>query len=139
MMLDNPRYARPQDLQDSYEGGKHNGCVGTVLLSETAKVRIWHLHVPVGQRFEFHRHVLNYFWTSLSDGRSRNYFENGSTSERDVYPGCTMHKEFALGEYMVHCIENIGTTALDFTTVEFLDSPNAALPIPDERRMQHPG
>jgi beta-alanine degradation protein BauB len=34
---------------------------------------------------------------------------------------------FKEGEFMVHDLENIGDTELLFTTVEFLDSPNAPL------------
>lgn len=137
-MTANPRAHWPQDLQDAYEAGKWNGCVGTVLVSETDKVRVWHLHIPAGGWFGFHRHVLNHFWTSLSDGRSRNYFENGETSERDVHKGQTLHRTLAPGEYMVHCVENIGTTDLDFTTVEFLDGTNEPLPVPAERRLKEP-
>jgi beta-alanine degradation protein BauB len=128
----------PQYLRDDLEAGKMNGCVGSLLVSETPKVRVWHLHIPVGGRFRFHRHVLNYFWTSLSAGRSRNYFEGGRTSEAVLYKGLTQHRAFAPGEYMVHCVENIGDEDIDFTTVEFLDGPNAPLPIPDSARMKIP-
>jgi hypothetical protein len=128
----------PQRLLDDMEAGRMNGCVGSLLVSETAKERVWHLHIPVGARFPGHRHVLNYFWTSLSAGRSRNYFEGGRISEATLYKGQTQHKAFAAGEYMLHCVENIGATDIDFTTVEFLDSPNAALPIPDRARMKIP-
>lgn len=39
---------------------------------------------------------------------------------------------------MVHSVENIGDTDIAFTTVEFLDSPNEPLPIPDDVRMKVP-
>ena len=35
---------------------------------------------------------------------------------------------------MIHDLENIGDTVLAYTTVEFLDSANAPLPIPDSAR-----
>jgi hypothetical protein len=41
-----------------------------------------------------------------------------------------MHLSYAAGEYLVHSVENIGDTDLLFTTVEFLDSANAPLPVP---------
>lgn len=41
---------------------------------------------------------------------------------------------FAAGEYMIHDLENIGDTVLAYTTVEFLDSANPALPVPDAAR-----
>jgi hypothetical protein len=134
----NPRAGWPADLQQAYEDGRESGVVGTVLVSETEKVRVWHLSIPAGKRCGFHRHVLNYFWTALSDGRARNYFEDGRIVDGDHYKGQTKHLNFGAGEYMVHCVENIGDTDLNFTTVEFLDSPNPPLPIPDDRRMRAP-
>lgn len=132
----NPRAAWPTDLQQAYEDGRESGVVGSVLVSETDRVRVWHLTIPVGKRCGFHRHVLNYFWTALNDGRARNYFEDGRTADTDHYKGQTRHLDFGPGEYMVHCVENIGDTDLNFTTVEFLDSPNQALPVPDNVRLK---
>ena len=37
---------------------------------------------------------------------------------------------YGSGEFKVHDLENIGDTDLTFVTVEFLDSPNKPLPIP---------
>jgi oxalate decarboxylase/phosphoglucose isomerase-like protein (cupin superfamily) len=39
---------------------------------------------------------------------------------------------------MLHSLENIGDTPLMFTTVEFLDGTNAALPLPDSVRLTPP-
>lgn len=50
-------------------------------------------------------------------------------SERDYQAGDTKHLAFGPGEFMIHDLENIGSTDLLFTTVEFLDSRNAPLPI----------
>ena len=126
----------PKDLQAAFEDGEFSGCVGTVLVSETDKVRVWHLHIPKGGRCGFHRHVLNYFWTALGDGRARNYFEDGRIAETEHYKGQTRHLDYGAGEHMVHCVENIGDTDLNFTTVEFLDSPNPPLPVPDSVRLK---
>ena len=131
------REAWPQELQDAYEAGRESGCVGSILVSETSKVRVWHLRIPRGGRCGFHRHVLNYFWTALTDGHARNYFEDGRIAETPHYKGQTRHLEFGAGEHLVHCVENIGDTDLEFTTVEFLDSANPALPVPDSMRMKH--
>ena len=37
---------------------------------------------------------------------------------------------------MLHSVENIGDTDLLFTTVEFLQSANAPLPVPDGVRLK---
>jgi hypothetical protein len=133
-----PRAHWPVELQQQFEAGYHNGCVGSVLVSETEKVRVWHLHIPAGKRCGFHRHVLTYFWTAHNAGKARGYFEDGRIVDTDHYQGETKHLAYGAGEYMVHAVENIGTTDLLFTTVEFLDSPNAPLPIPDEMRLKTP-
>ena len=39
---------------------------------------------------------------------------------------------------MIHAVENLGDTELLFTTVEFLDSPNKPLEIPDAMRLKAP-
>jgi len=36
-----------------------NGCVGNILLSESERVRVWQIRLAPGQRFGFHRHVLD--------------------------------------------------------------------------------
>ncbi len=132
---DNPRAHWPEELQAEYEAGKGSGVVGSVLVSETDRVRVWHLSIPAGARCGFHRHVLNYFWTALTDGRARGYFEDGRITETTHHKGQTVHLDFGPGEYMVHSVENIGDTELQFTTVEFLDSPNPKLPIPSQLRL----
>jgi hypothetical protein len=115
-----------------------NGCVGTVLVSETAEVRVWHLHLPPGKRCTFHRHVLNYFWTCHSTGRARGYFDDGRVTEVDHYPGQTKHFRFGPGDYMLHSVENIGKNDLLFTTVEFLNSNNPPLTVPEAVRLTTP-
>ena len=134
----NPRAHWPVALQQELEDNRFNPIVGSVLVSETDKVRVWHLTIPPGRRCNFHRHVLNYFWSAHNAGRARNYFEDGSASDVDYYKGETQHLDFAKGEYMVHAVENLGSGDLLFTTVEFLDSANEPLPIPDAMRLNAP-
>ncbi len=43
---------------------------------------------------------------------------------------------YAPGQYLVHDLENIGDSVLIFTTVEFLNSANAPLPVPVHIRRQ---
>ena len=78
----------------------------------------------------FRTHVLDYFWTALSGGRGRSHFSDGRVVEVIYQPGDTKHRCYAKGEFMIHDIENIGSTPLVFTTVEFLDSENEPLKLP---------
>lgn len=119
----------PNGLHDEMLKGFDNGCVGSTLVSETDRVRVWHLIIPVGERTGFHCHVNRYFWSSLVKGKARGYFCSGAIKDVDHYVGETKHYNYNKGESMVHAVENIGDTDLSFVTVEFLDGPNKPLPL----------
>ena len=125
----------PDWLRQEFERNQHNGCVGTTLLSETERVRVWTIRLKPGERIGFHRHVLDYFWTAVTPGQARSHQADGSTVETSYYAGETQHSAYGPGEYKVHDLENIGGSELIFTTVEFLDSANEPLPVPDEVRL----
>ena len=124
----------PAALREEFERNLYNGCVGQTLVSENDRIRVWTLRLLPGERIGFHRHVLDYFWTVLTDGRSRSHFGDGTTTEAQYRAGDTKHLNYAAGEFMIHDLENIGETELVFTTVEFLHSANKALPIPAQVR-----
>ncbi len=132
----NPRAHWPVALQQELEDNRFNPLVGSVLVSETDKVRVWHLHIAAGKRCTFHRHVLDYFWTCHTHGKARGYFEDGSITETVHFPGDTRHLNYGPGEYLLHSVENIGDTDLLFTTVEYLQSANAPLTVPDGVRLK---
>lgn len=107
-----------------------NGMVGQRLLSETDAVRVWRIELAPGERVGFHTHVLNYFWTATSAGKSRSHYADGRSVETEYGLGTTRHYSFGPGESMVHDLENIGDTVLSFTTVEMkIGSANVPLPL----------
>jgi len=130
------RTAWPAALQEELarEAKSPNGCVGSELVSETNKVRVWTIRLAPGQRFGFHRHVLNYFWTAVTPCRGRQHLMDGTTVEYTYAPGETRQEAYGPGEFKVHDLENIGDGDMVFMTVEFLDSANRPLAIPDEVR-----
>jgi len=67
---------------------------------------------------------VDYFWTAINPGSSRQHTADGTTREVTYLPGQTRHFHFAQGEYLLHDLENVGDTELVFSTVEFLDSAN---------------
>ena len=113
------------------ERAKPNGCVGTTLLSENERARVWIIRLKPGERIGFHRHVLDYFWTSVTGGRGRQHVYDGTTVEYTYQPGETRHETYPAGQYKVHDLENLGDKDIVFMTVEFLDSANEPLAIPD--------
>jgi hypothetical protein len=111
-----------------------NPCVGSTLVSQTDRVRVWMIRLQPGERFGFHRHVLDYFWTSVSGGRGRQHVHDGTTVEYTYQPGETRHETYGPGEYKVHDLENLGEKELVFMTIEFLDSANQPMPLPAQVR-----
>jgi len=116
------------------ERQNNNGCVGTVLVSESDRVRVWMIRLAPGERIGFHRHVLDYFWTSVTGGRGRQHVHDGSTVEYSYQQGETRHETYKAGEFKVHDLENLGDKEMVFMTIEFLDSANKPLAIPDRVR-----
>jgi quercetin dioxygenase-like cupin family protein len=119
------------------EAEQPNGCVGTELLSETEKTRVWMIRLKPGERIGFHRHVLNYFWTSVNGGRGKQHLMDGTTVEYSYYPGETRHEIYGPGEYKVHDLTNLGDQDMIFMTVESIEgSANKPMPIPDTVRLK---
>ena len=134
---DNPRAHWPAELQAEFDQADHNGIVGSVLVSETDVVRVWHLQLAPGARCNFHKHVLHYFWSCHTHGKARGWYDDGRVQDVVHTPGETKHFKFAKGESFTHSVQNIGDTDLIFTTAEFIkDSPNDPLDIPDSIRLQ---
>lgn len=118
-----------EELKAEFDSHSHDGRVGSRLLSENERVRVWEIRLAPGQRWHVHRHVLDYFWTAVNAGRSRQHTSDGTTREVSYGAGETRHFAFSAGEYLLHDIENVGNSELVFTTVEHLDSANAPLQI----------
>src|SRR3979490_863707 len=83
------RSAWPAELAAEFEREKKNPnpCVGNALVSETDRVRVWTIRLKPGERFGFHRHVLDYFWTSVTGGRGRQHLMDGTTGAYSYKPG----------------------------------------------------
>ena len=119
----------PDALKTEFTEDAHDGHVGSRLLSQNNRVRVWEIRLAPGERWHTHRHVLDYFWTAVNAGNSRRHTHDGTTRDVSYAAGETRHFHFRPGEFLLHDIENIGQTDLVFTTVEHLDSDNPPLPL----------
>lgn len=126
----------PDHLAHEFAAARSNGCVGTRLLSETARARVWTIVLAPGERIGFHTHVLDYFWTAVTSGRARSHYGDGEVAEVDYKAGDIQHLAFGAGQSMTHDLANIGDTELVFTTVEFLDGANPPLDLPAATRAE---
>ena len=129
--------AWPADIAAEFERERanNNPCVGSILILENEKVRVWMIRLQPGERIGFHRHVLDYFWTSVNGGRGRQHVHDGTIVECSYVPGETKHETYGTGQFKVHDLENLGNKEMVFMTIEFLQSANKPLPIPNAVRM----
>ena len=97
---------------------------------------MWIIRLKPGERLGFHRHVLDYFWTAVVASRGRQHLMDGTTVEYTYYAGETRHETYGPGEFKVHDLENIGDSDMIFNTVEFIDSANKPMAIPDSVRLK---
>lgn len=123
----------PTELHDELVARSANGAVGTRLLLEDEHARHWEIRLAPGARIGFHRHVLDYVWTCVSGGLALSHNGEGETTDVTYGVGETRRLSFAEGESMIHDLQNVGEDDLVFTTIEYLASANAPLPIDGAR------
>lgn len=116
-------------LSAELAGAMGNGRVGSQLVSETDRYRVWLIRLAPGERLPFHSHVLSYFWVATAPGRARSRNGSGQVTDVDYALGDTRHMDFGPGQSMTHDLENIGDTVLSFTTVEDKRGTNTPLPL----------
>ena len=113
----------PEEVLRDFHENAYNFNVGQRIVSETDHVRVWEIRLDPGQRLHAHRHVLDYFWTAVTAGRSRQHEDDGTTREVYYAVGDSRHFHFLPGEYLLHDLENIGLSPLIFVTVEHKTHP----------------
>ena len=113
----------PDEVRSDFVRNAFNFEVGQRILSETAELRVWEIRLEPGCRLGAHRHVLDYFWTAVTAGKSRQHEDDGTTREVHYVPGDTRHFKFGPGDYLLHDLENIGDSQLMFVTVEHKTNP----------------
>lgn len=109
------------ELKEALETSQNNTQVGEKVVFENSEFRVWSIHLPAQQSLPFHKHTNRYFWTAMSTGKSRSYYNDGSIVDTDYEKGDTKYfDDLSKENYFIHNLENRGDTTLLFTTVEFL-------------------
>lgn len=111
------------DLDAEFASGRSNLAVGTSLLFENDRVRVWEVLLAPGQRAPVHCHATDYFWTCVEGGEGRQHTFDSRTGTRTfrelVYTsGQTTYASYERGQYVLHDLENAGDTPIRFVTVE---------------------
>jgi beta-alanine degradation protein BauB len=95
--------------------------VGTRLLFENERIRVWDITLEPGQRLPLHRHRTSYFYRCEAEGRLRVRTPEGDDAEYESPLDEVHFHEIGPDDLVVHDLENVGETTVRFTTVELLD------------------
>ena len=94
--------------------------VGSRLLHEDARIRVWDIALAAGERLPFHRHRTTYFYRCHAGGPPRVRFPDGTGAvSGSVVDEGHVH-EIGPDDVVIHDLENAGDSALRFTTVELV-------------------
>ncbi|PLT29223.1 hypothetical protein [Peribacillus deserti] len=115
------------EIKDEFKRNEFNGHIGSELVFENNRVRVWNMTLAPGEKMPAHRHVLDYFWTAVTPGRFLQRNHDGTTYESSYDAGVTHYYKVEHGEFALHNLENVGDTTMIFTTVEFKNSANEPL------------
>jgi hypothetical protein len=113
----------PDISQDELAAAPANYTVGTTVLLENERVRVWDITLDPGERMPFHCHRTTYFYRCESGGRWRLRTIEGEVLVGEDAPGKVTFHELAPGEQLVHELTNVGDAPLRYTTVELLEWP----------------
>lgn len=107
-------------LKNGIRTNINNTNVGEQLLLETEDFKVWSIHLPIGESLSFHKHNRPYFYTVKGNGKSRSFYADGTITETEYKKDDIMYfNDLNATNYFIHNLENIGSTTLVFTTVEF--------------------
>lgn len=118
-VLDEGEFAR-EDFADELaaaEAGSRE--LGTAVLFENERVRVWEIRLAPGERGAFHLHDTDYFWTVVQGGLGKQRSPDGTFKLRRYETGDTSFQDSA-HEPMIHDFENAGDDEIRFVTVELL-------------------
>jgi beta-alanine degradation protein BauB len=97
-----------------------NTQVGSRLLFENGRIRLWDITLAPGERLPFHRHRTSYFYRCEAGGTLRVRTPEGSEAVYES-PADEVHfHEIGPDDVVIHDLENVGETTVRFTTVELL-------------------
>jgi oxalate decarboxylase/phosphoglucose isomerase-like protein (cupin superfamily) len=110
----------PAEFGSELAAAESNLDVGTRLRFENDRVRVWEIRLAPGERGPFHAHMRRYFWTVVEAGIGRQRLPDGTFTVRRYEVGDTQYLDLSPANPMIHDLENVGETTLQFVTVELL-------------------
>lgn len=123
-----------EELRQEARRNSKNGCVGREMVLENARVRIWRTVLEPGERMAYHTHTLDFIWIAISDCNLVFHDRDGASNTVEFGMGEVVYKRVPGKAELVRAVCNIGLDPAQFEVVEFLESGNSALPIPEHVR-----
>jgi beta-alanine degradation protein BauB len=112
----------PSQFGEELTAAFENFVVGSRLLHEDGRVRVWDITLSPGERLPFHRHRTTYFYRCHAGGPTRIRFPDGTGGVYESVADEVHLHEIGPADVVVHDLENAGDSPLVFTTVELLDA-----------------
>jgi beta-alanine degradation protein BauB len=109
------------DYEDELAAADGNAAVGSRVLFENGRIRVWDIDLAPGERLPFHHHRTSYFYRCHGGERTRVRFPDGRGVEFDSVRDDVQFHAIGPDDVVVHDLENAGHEPLRFTTVELLD------------------
>jgi quercetin dioxygenase-like cupin family protein len=82
--------------------------VGTKLLFENDRVRVWDFRLAPGEQMPFHRHTTDFLYVVIGDGELQTLFRDGTADPpRQMRDGDVRFRE--VEQESVHAAKNVGT------------------------------
>jgi hypothetical protein len=107
-----------KELDTARQGNRQ---LGTKVLFENDRVRVWEVRLAPGERGAFHLHDRHYFWTVVDGGIGKQRSDDGTWKLRRYNVGDTSYQDNTAENPMIHDFENAGDAEIRFVTVELLD------------------
>lgn len=110
-----------EEFADELDAASGNRHIGSRVLFENERVRVWEVRLQPGERGEFHIHDRHYFWTVVDGGIGKQRSADGTYKLRRYDTGDTSFQANTPDDAMIHDFENAGEAVIRFITVELLD------------------
>jgi quercetin dioxygenase-like cupin family protein len=82
--------------------------VGTKLLFENDRVRVWDLRLKPGEQTEFHCHATDYLYVVIGDGKLQTLFPDGTADPpREMHDGDVRFRQ--VDGASIHAARNVGS------------------------------
>jgi beta-alanine degradation protein BauB len=135
-LKERPPAFEDNDFAAEVAANQENGCVGRHIVLENLRLRVWRTRLRPSERLAFHKHTLDHLWIAQDDCNLISISPDGKTEQVVLKKGEVTFRRVAPQQSIVRTVLNEGLTEATIIIVEFLDSANDPLPVPEHVRLR---